>query len=56
MKDLILLVRKGDVEELPLGPARPPLGGAVVGGHVGVIDLLHQPRSGLVSQLKKKKN
>ena len=25
MKDLILLVRKGDVEELPLGPACPPL-------------------------------
>jgi len=41
---------KGNIEELPLGPASPPLGGAT-GGQSWIVDLLSQPRPGLVSQL-----
>ena len=41
---------KGNIEELPLRPAGPPLGGTG-GGQGGVVDLLRQPGAGLVSQL-----
>ena len=42
---------KGNIEELPLGPAGPPLGGTI-GGQGGIINLLSQPGPSLVSQLE----
>ena len=41
---------KGNIEELPLTPAGPPLGGAG-GGQSWIVNLLRQPGPSLVSQL-----
>ena len=42
---------KGNIEELPLRPARPPLGGTI-GGQSRIVNLLSQPGPCLVSQLE----
>ena len=51
MKDLILLVRKGDVEELPLGPARPPLAWLALNRDGGVVHFLNKSGSCLMAKL-----